>query len=64
MTLLEGGRSRSDRPDVARRKRRADPRQHREDVIRRLLGRGVSPGTLRTVLPDFRSIIDRLAARS
>jgi hypothetical protein len=42
---------------------RVEPRQHREDVIARLLDLGISPATLRTILPDFRSLVDRVASR-
>lgn len=34
---------------------------HREDVVRRLLSRGVSSGTLRALLPDWAPLIARLA---
>lgn len=40
---------------------RVDPRDHREDVVRRLLQLGVSRGTLATVLPDWATLIDRVA---
>jgi len=32
--------------------------RHREDVLRRLLDRGVSAGTLRALLPDWVPLID------
>lgn len=34
---------------------------HREDVVRRLLSRGVSAGTLQALLPDWAPLIARLA---
>jgi hypothetical protein len=36
---------------------------HRAEVVRRLLDRGLSPATLRTMLPGFSALIDELAAR-
>lgn len=42
---------------------RVDARTHRESVVRRLLELGISPTTLRVVLPDFRALVDRLAPR-
>lgn len=33
---------------------------HREDVLRRLLHRGLSPRVLSTMLPEFRPLIRRL----
>ena len=41
---------------------RVDPATHREHVVRRLLARGLSPQTLTALLPDFRPIVQRLAA--
>ena len=38
-----------------------DPREHREDVIRRLLGLGVTPRCLRTLLPGWSLLITRVA---
>lgn len=32
---------------------------HREDVVRRLLRRGLSPHLLRALLPEFGQVIDR-----
>lgn len=34
--------------------------EHREDVVRRLLRRGLSPRALSALLPEFRALIDRL----
>jgi hypothetical protein len=60
MRLLEDVRQgREQRAPV----RRVDPVTHRETVVRRLLDLGVSPATLRVVLPDFRGLVDRLAPR-
>jgi hypothetical protein len=42
---------------------RAEPLVHREIVVRRLLDRGLSPAALRTLLPDFGPLVDRLARR-
>lgn len=39
-----------------------DPRGHRTDVVRRLLCRGVSPATLRMLLPDWAPMIAHLEA--
>jgi len=36
-----------------------DPRQRRARVVRRLLRRGVTAGTLRLLLPDWRHLIDQ-----
>jgi hypothetical protein len=38
------------------------PDEHREDVVRRLLDRGLSPTALRTMLPTFDDVIDRVLA--
>lgn len=46
---------------TARSARTTDVISHREDVVRRLLQRGLSPETLRVILPDFRDLIDRLS---
>lgn len=40
-----------------------DPRSHREDVVERLLGRGVSVETLRRLLPEWAGLIDRVDHR-
>lgn len=37
--------------------------EHREDVVRRLLERGLSPRVLRSLLPEFGDVIDRLTHR-
>lgn len=60
MTLVEGAYARRGR---TRPVARVEPRQQREDVIDRLLDLGISPGTLRTILPDFRRLVDRVASR-
>jgi hypothetical protein len=44
----------TDRPTVA---------EHREDVVERLLERGLSPQGLRSLLPEFGDVIDRLTRR-
>jgi hypothetical protein len=33
---------------------------HREDVVRRLLERGLSPRVLRSLVPEFGAVIDRV----
>jgi hypothetical protein len=38
-----------------------DPADHREDVVRRLLARGVSATTLRALLPTWDGMITRIA---
>jgi hypothetical protein len=38
-----------------------DPDDHREDVVRRLLAKGVSPMTLRALLPTWDGMITRIA---
>jgi hypothetical protein len=38
-----------------------DPDDHREDVVRRLIARGVSPTTLRALLPTWDGMIARVA---
>ena len=38
-----------------------DPREHRVDVVRRLLLLGVAEPTLVTLLPDWTSLIARVA---
>jgi hypothetical protein len=38
--------------------------EHREVVVRRLLLLGLSPTVLRTLLPEFRPLIDRIAHRN
>lgn len=38
-----------------------DVSDHREAVVRRLLYRGLSPGTLRTLLPDWDPLIERVS---
>lgn len=40
--------------------RRVSIADHREDVVRRLLSRGLSPRLLRAILPEFRALIERL----
>lgn len=53
-------------PDVAVSHRPARERvslaRSRELVVARLLARGISPATLRVLLPERRDLIDRLAA--
>ena len=39
-----------------------DPRERRDDVVRRLLDLGVAPETLMTVLPDWHALIRRVAS--
>jgi hypothetical protein len=39
---------------------RASSAEHREDVVRRLLGAGLSPDLLRALLPGFATLIDEL----
>ena len=41
---------------------RVDPREHRADVVRRLLLLDVSVRILATLLPDWTELIDRVAA--
>ena len=41
---------------------RASVEEHREDVVRRLLARGLSPTAICALLPDFRPLVQRLAA--
>jgi hypothetical protein len=44
--------------------RRNDPVElHREDVVARLLAGGISPATLHRILPEWRGLIDAVAAR-
>ncbi len=44
--------------------RRSEPVElHREDVVRRLLAGGISPATLQRILPEWRGLIDAVAAR-
>jgi hypothetical protein len=38
------------------------PEEHREDVVRRLLDRGLSPAALRALLPAFDDVIARVVA--
>ncbi len=38
-------------------------RDHREDVVRRLLARGLSPTTLLALVPDFRPVVERVTGR-
>jgi hypothetical protein len=38
------------------------PEEHREDVVRRLLDRGLSPAALRAMLPTFDEVITRVVA--
>lgn len=40
--------------------RRVSIAEHREDVARRLLQRGLSPRALSALLPEFRTLIDQL----
>jgi hypothetical protein len=40
---------------------RPEPGEHREDVIRRLLERGLSPTALLTLFPGWGELIGRLA---
>lgn len=40
------------------RPRRVPVAAHREDVVRRLLDRGLSPSCLATLLPELRHVID------
>ena len=40
--------------------RRVSIAEHREDVLRRLLQRGLSPRVLAALLPEFRALIDQL----
>jgi hypothetical protein len=37
--------------------------EHREDVVRRLLERGLSPRALRSLLPEFGDVVDRVTRR-
>jgi hypothetical protein len=37
-----------------------DPEAHREDVVRRLLARGLSPAALRAMLPGWDELITRV----
>jgi hypothetical protein len=37
-----------------------DPEAHREDVVRRLLARGLSPPALRAMLPGWDELITRV----
>jgi hypothetical protein len=60
MTLVEGARQWCGQRESTP---RVDPLAHRETVVRRLLDLGISPATLRVVLPDFRALVDRLAPR-
>jgi hypothetical protein len=41
-----------------------DPDDHREDVVRRLLARGVSPTTLRALLPTWDGMIARVTGHA
>lgn len=41
-------------------RRRVSIAEHREEVLRRLLRRGLSPRILNALLPEFRSLIDEL----
>jgi hypothetical protein len=41
-----------------------DPDDHREDVVRRLLARGVSPTTLRALLPSWDGMIAGVAGHA
>lgn len=41
-------------------RRRVSIAEHREDVVRRLLQRGLSPRALSALLPEFRTLIDQL----
>jgi hypothetical protein len=41
-----------------------DPDDHREDVVRRLLARGVSPTTLRALLPTWDGMIASVAGHA
>jgi hypothetical protein len=41
-----------------------DPDDHREDVVRRLFARGVSPMTLRALLPTWDGMITRIAGQA
>jgi hypothetical protein len=62
MTLVDVARAHSDRRDAPE-LQRVDPLRHRESVVRRLLELGISSGTLRTILPEFRGLIDRAVPR-
>jgi hypothetical protein len=42
---------------------RLSPRAHREQVVRRLLLRGLSPRVLGVLLPEWRPLIERVAQR-
>jgi hypothetical protein len=41
-----------------------DPRDHREDVVRRLLARGLTPATLHALFPTWDDLISRLHAEA
>jgi hypothetical protein len=62
MTLVDAPHASRDR-DAAPEVQRVDPLRHREQVVRRLLDLGISAGTLRTILPEFRGLIDHVAPR-
>jgi hypothetical protein len=59
MTLVADVRQRPGPPEPTP---RVDPLTHRETVVCRLLDLGISPATLRVVLPDFRALVDRLTS--
>jgi hypothetical protein len=40
-----------------------DVHRHREDVVRRLLDRGLTPAVLTQLVPEWHPLIDRVAAR-
>lgn len=58
MTQYEAGRVNGRRP--APEVPRVDPLAHRESVVRRLLDLDISPGVLRTILPELSGVIDRV----
>jgi hypothetical protein len=61
MTLVDVARDHRDRPQL-REVPRVAPLLHRERVVRRLLDRDISAATLRTILPGWDALIDRVAS--
>lgn len=59
-TTIDLGRHGTTVTTPAGERRRVSVAEHREDVVRRLLQRGLSPRLLGALLPEFRSLIAQL----
>ncbi|WP_052667239.1 hypothetical protein [Nitriliruptor alkaliphilus] len=60
MTTVDLGRDGTTVTTPSGVRRRVSVAEHREDVVRRLLQRGLSPRLLGALLPEFRSLIAEL----